>query len=894
MIHPNVNAPLVGTGELMEIEKDPIKIDHIPEQRAENKAYEIIEETKELNCMPVDGNVVRFTFFDQDIIKPDSIAIHFGILNTNNNYLQLDSSPSSLISRVRWLYKGKILEDIEDYNIITNFLFDMEYSRQEKNVISELQKPLTVSSKEELICPKMPGTHSIFNPFIHNYPYIECREIKNGQVYMDEVNYKEFSVRLFSFIFNNPQEKLLNLETFPNLELEITLNKYAFFVPVFNATVSDLVGISSSAKIAELSGNPQLTDFDQLLLSNAQTFKNLDLRGYQIDPYLAINMLLSSIYINLDLKVSQRDVRLSLAKFEKDLLVYKIALSCFIGKNNKKKMINPSNSILFYSLYTIQSKNPDKDLLDVLFDLTQSNYYKQILLALKLSSSFSDINRLPSVLTSITNLQLNPNTCLQSMTEYLNTKLIGGQNIVLLDFNKDETYLLDNNFNFYYCLPDQSVAINLNNGLQIQLGQKNEDGTALYTVDDTKKFRPETVSYQTIVNHFNSFYNENIFILKTMKDIFMFTNETQYECFNIELLRLYYTLTNLNQLHSKIIIKDLISSKLQTIYKDYFNVKLPSFVTLFDRFKSFVKINNSKISSKQSILRQSSLEYQELNEIVNKTKLSLSRNFDVIKCFLTYKHYKKSSGLKIAIPRGWKTVSYFYKKLEKREFYQVPPQKIYIETTPNTLRKIYHLIYNKAYIKYPTYRALNRYNRHIRNMWIEVNGRKLPKEILKKSSANSDENTLFNRLSKCFIIQNSAINIQNFSIDNNTQLYVTMKLNGYNNSLINFGQTINFDKFIFGYENEIISKAIFGFNLDSLRNGLTAEVNNSISFDKFEVHFENDIVQQIDSVIQDFDLFEMFTYGEYIVTFEFDSNGFVVSRSVVPKSTIPNSQLSHL
>ena len=121
-----------------------------------------------------------------------------------------------------------------------------------------------------------------------------------------------------------------------------------------------------------------------------------------------------------------------------------------------------------------------------------------------------------------------------------------------------------------------------------------------------------------------------------------------------------------------------------------------------------------------------------------------------------------------------------------------------------------------------------------------------------------------------------------------------MKLNGYNNSLINFGQTINFDKFIFGYENEIISKAIFGFNLDSLRNGLTAEVNNSISFDKFEVHFENDIVQQIDSVIQDFDLFEMFTYGEYIVTFEFDSNGFVVSRSVVPKSTIPNSQLSHL
>ncbi len=875
----NPNVPLIGIKDLMEVEKDPVKIEHIPDQKVENSVYQFIIEKKEIKCTPVNENTVKFTFFDLDTINPGSITLHMAIGNLNNNYLQLDSTPHSLIKKIRWIYKGKILEEIDDYHILANLLTDIHYNPTKQNSLTDITRPLTVTSKEVLIAPETFGTNAIFNPFVRTDSYIESYNISNGMVDMTQLNYKEFSFKPISFLFRSAENKLLNLATFPDLELEITLNRYAFFVPVFNASIGDLSGFTSNAFLNKLKGDPEFSDFSQLILNNADTFKPLRILDHKIDPCMAIFMLLCSLYSNLSFNEPMVPQPFALIRYEKEFIMYGIILKIFVSDNIQPKTVPSFGVPRFSSIDALYaSQTPMEDLLNIV-----NNFDKRIILAFRLSMNYvNNVRRTPRVLSFIFNIPISFDP--QEVERYFQNKNQKNDILLIAGPLTNRVYVLGDNYHFYIYNNDTKTAVDLNIGTVLRLTPTDDPGHFNVVVDQTFEFQPYEFNYRNFVNHFFENFNENFHEINIFRDIFMYTDDTRYEVFNVELLRLYYTITQLQQFHSKEIIRDLIYSKLQRIYNKRFpSSQIPPFHVLFDNFNKYINLKNSDSKLLNSSLAyQSSDEYQNMNQQLSKLDINdISREFTVYKCNLSYELYKNNNGMKINIEKGWKNMVYYYFQMEKLEFHHAPPQKIFHNFYPNALKNIYHLIYNSAYYKYPTYRALNRYNRHIRNMWIEVDGRKLPKEVIKTNCADTSENSLYRRLGQCFPLDASAINPQNFAIDNNTQLYLTMKLNGLPNNLIKFGNTISYDKFLFGYHNEIVSKAILGLNMLAIKEGLTKDVSDSISFDRFEVHFENDLPHKSTNSLTDFDSYEMYTYGECIMTFEFDSNGLEVSKKIL-------------
>ena len=101
----------------------------------------------------------------------------------------------------------------------------------------------------------------------------------------------------------------------------------------------------------------------------------------------------------------------------------------------------------------------------------------------------------------------------------------------------------------------------------------------------------------------------------------------------------------------------------------------------------------------------------------------------------------------------------------------------------------------------------SRYIRKIRNYWIETKAGNYPNEMNKDDNTSyKDSNIVQQRLKDCINIKNSCLNKYNSAMDNNTQLYITRKLNNEESNLIMFSDYTNQqDSYLFGYFTEINS-----------------------------------------------------------------------------------------
>lgn len=196
----------------------------------------------------------RFEICKNSFSRNDDFRIEVTIVNNNpNNYLQIDNSWQSLIKRVAIVHNSEILEEINDYDEIANLRSDIsikDFKIMNKSYVdaidnftsSTIINPLYKSTQEYLIPPEKLGNDTIFNP--EKPPIINDRIIiTDGKIDYTPKNVITIQFRLLSDIFGVfSKNEFTPLFLFnKSLYIEIEFNPYAFFVPVFDTSVQDLI-----------------------------------------------------------------------------------------------------------------------------------------------------------------------------------------------------------------------------------------------------------------------------------------------------------------------------------------------------------------------------------------------------------------------------------------------------------------------------------------------------------------------------------------------------------------------------------------------------------------------------------------------------------------------------
>lgn len=285
-------------------------------------------------------------------------------------------------------------------------------------------------------------------------------------------------------------------------------------------------------------------------------------------------------------------------------------------------------------------------------------------------------------------------------------------------------------------------------------------------------------------------------------------------------------------------------------------------------------VDEIKSALPEKKLTQSSFEYSLLNDVTHKNETEISRQYTVRNFKFTYDVYYDFCGTTEKLsPNVFEGSNIpYYKILDMREFNTVPPRRFYLYLYDD-VKNIYQLIYNKAYKTCPTYRLSNRYSRQMRAYWVDLGGggKRYPQaEYIKESNtSSSSSNFVFEQLKTCMNVNNSSLNNLNTALDTNTSLYVSKKLNNAKSQILLMNEKINVEgEYVFGYDNETISRAIFGINIKDIKKTLCGE--NDIKIKEFEIYMDSNIpLDQMD----DFALFEMFTIGEGLTSFKFEGTG---------------------
>ncbi len=208
-----------------------IKPEHALESMMEQivRPYEFSSET----------GSIKFKFVFTGIVDWDGITINFQIDNPNqNNYLQLDGTLDSLISDIYFIVDDlNTIEHIQKYN--------------EKAAFSNIMRPdykngdLNKGSREILLEPKILGTSTIFNPS-QLYVKLNPNKLREGKFDLLESGSISVSIPIRASMLGNltwfNDEKGNHLNNFMNKQASIIIkfNPNAFFVPVFEATITDL------------------------------------------------------------------------------------------------------------------------------------------------------------------------------------------------------------------------------------------------------------------------------------------------------------------------------------------------------------------------------------------------------------------------------------------------------------------------------------------------------------------------------------------------------------------------------------------------------------------------------------------------------------------------------
>lgn len=325
----------------------------------------------------------------------------------------------------------------------------------------------------------------------------------------------------------------------------------------------------------------------------------------------------------------------------------------------------------------------------------------------------------------------------------------------------------------------------------------------------------------------------------------------------------------------------LIDSYVQTMRRSLNQNYLSEFI---GRMKTKI-IHLEKITKPH--IQNSSRQFLLLNEIKSLYKVTVSREYDLISYFCSYHSYTNKDGSPINYNEPWEGTSTVYKLLEKRDFNYYPPNKILFSLPSNNVKNIFQIILLKIYEKYPTYRMTSRYNRHVKNYWIETDKGKYPKLLNQyDNTSSSNSNFLFENLKKSIDVEESCMNQYNTAIDTNTQLFITKKLNSSKEDLFLFSDYANFyDDFFFGYFTEINSKAIFSLNMPTIRSALGI---GSAPMDPFFICFDSDLKfeksylsgNENDKASDRFNAYEMYTFVEGSISYKFNQNGDLVMGAV--------------
>lgn len=87
------------------------------------------------SCFDSVQNKIRFFINSHGFIDPYSTYLEFTVTNNNPNWLKIDGSPHSFIKTLTLSINGQIIEQITNYDIIHNFLYEITETEQHLNNI---------------------------------------------------------------------------------------------------------------------------------------------------------------------------------------------------------------------------------------------------------------------------------------------------------------------------------------------------------------------------------------------------------------------------------------------------------------------------------------------------------------------------------------------------------------------------------------------------------------------------------------------------------------------------------------------------------------------------------------------------------------------------------------
>tara|TARA_B110000046_G_scaffold111608_1_gene118814 strand:+ start:3475 stop:7725 length:4251 start_codon:yes stop_codon:yes gene_type:complete len=274
-----------------------------------------------------DPQTLEFNFTVEDLIEWNGIILKMKIENQNEfNALQLDGDTDNLIESIQLLADGVLIEEHKQWGKDIQFIseIDNDFNEIKNNNSNFLEKGI---SKDTLSALEY-GTDLIFNPPNSFTKYNDINRIINGKLNYSSSNISDYEIviKLHSFgnlfVKNSTKKQLNDLRGSNKIKLLIKINKDAYFVPVFNARIHDLVNTA-------IDGTRYL-NYRKL----KQQLKNLkDYRIKKSDPH---SSYIKSLYI--------KDT--SVEEYEKeyyDLIEF--------DKNSNKHVISQKFAIIFGNDY---------------------------------------------------------------------------------------------------------------------------------------------------------------------------------------------------------------------------------------------------------------------------------------------------------------------------------------------------------------------------------------------------------------------------------------------------------------------------------------------------------------------------------------------------------------
>lgn len=347
------------------------------------------------------------------------------------------------------------------------------------------------------------------------------------------------------------------------------------------------------------------------------------------------------------------------------------------------------------------------------------------------------------------------------------------------------------------------------------------------------------------------------------KLLYLVTNYPNVSKLLPDVMYLIYNCAIYQKIPTTIIIE--LFNNFDNIYKQY-NIFAVDVANAVLRSSKQISVDIKKKLPKKS-LKQSSEEYDILNQSTNKTEIAISREYTVTAFTFTYDVFYEYCGMKNVKASTYEGSTEYYKIIDFRNFDTYPPKRLYL-FLHGDYTNIYQLIYNKAYEKYPTYRESNRYSRQMRNYWVDINNKRYPSEQTNSNTSDSNTNFVYEQLGKCMNLSQSCLNKLNTSLDTNTSMYISKKLNGKRSDIVMLSEKANLhSRWSFGYENEIVSKAVFGINMKDIKASICEDLGKITDI---EIYMDSNLpVDEFD----DFAYYEMYTFAEGMISFKFDANG---------------------